>query len=143
MPRGGARPGAGRPKRFEDPIDVQLDADHLARLDAIATASQLPRAELLRRIVGLYLDGGQHVRRLPDGDPQLVTVTLTDSESSLNIARNCGRDEADVVHAIYSLPCEILASEGLEGEETLWISDADARDIYRIFAPRQSRRDNP
>lgn len=53
---GGARPGAGRPRQFDDPIKVQLRPQTTQRLGVYAGARGISTSEAIRRIVESRLD---------------------------------------------------------------------------------------
>lgn len=56
MPRGGRRPGAGRPKQYEDPIDVRFRPETLALIDSYAALRGIGTSEAVRSIVDAYFD---------------------------------------------------------------------------------------
>ena len=55
--RGGARPGAGRPRMVNDPerIAVDLEREDLDRLRQLAAERETSMAELVRRAVAQYI----------------------------------------------------------------------------------------
>jgi hypothetical protein len=63
MPRGGTRPGAGRPK-IGDPVEVRFNPDTLAEIDQYAAAYGLTRASMVRDMAEDYLRGRQWQRDL-------------------------------------------------------------------------------
>ncbi len=54
--KGGARPGAGRPRVDAQQVAFRIPRSDLAAVDAWANANGCSRAEALRRLTGIGLD---------------------------------------------------------------------------------------
>jgi hypothetical protein len=56
-PRGGPRPGSGRPHTLEDPVrvTVSLERSEVERLDAIAAKNELTRNDVVRQAIRAWL----------------------------------------------------------------------------------------